>query len=277
MKLSAAPMPKRPRPRRQSAVRLTAWTTAIAGAALFIALTQWGANARQARPVVEEADRLAELAGLGVQQVYLTGHRMTSDRDIFDALDLTQARSLLRFDSVAARERIERLPWIKTAAITRIFPDSISIEVVERKAFAVWEESGKDLLIDATGRVLGLAPPSMQAGLPRFVGRGANEKAAALLSLLEHQPYVRARLKEAVRVAGRRWTLRLAGGLEIHLPAGREAEALARLSSSVAASRLLDANEYAAIDLRPADRIIIRPVHDGERKTASSQHVQPSG
>jgi len=267
---------KRARPRR-SALRLTAWTTAIAGAVLFAALTQWGANARQARPAVEEADRLAELAGLGVQQVYLTGHRMTSDRDIFDALDLTQARSLLRFDSVAARERIERLPWIRTAAITRVFPDSISIEVVERKAFAVWEESGRDLLIDATGRVLGLAPPSMKADLPRFAGKGAAENAAALISLLEHPPDVRTRLKEAVRVAGRRWTLRLVNGLEIHLPAGREAEALARLSSHMAAGHLLDGNQYAAIDLRPADRIIMRPVHEGEKKTASSQHAQPSG
>lgn len=269
-------VPKRNRPKRTT-LRLTAWTTAIAGAVIFSALTQWGANARQARPVLEEADRLAEIAGLGVRQVFLTGHRMTSDRDIFDALDLTQARSLLRFDGAAARERIEDLPWIKTAAITRIFPDSISVEVVEREAFAVWRRGDRNLLIDITGRVLGPAPATMQAGLPRVAGDGAALEAAKIHALLVQYRDLDARLHEAVRVADRRWTLRLESGLEIHLPAGREAEALSRLTINPAARHLLDSRRYAAVDLRSPGRIIIRPKQEEEKKTASSHPTQPSG
>ena len=111
----------RERPRRapsRRTGRITLLVAALIGAAAFVALTHGGSNARQARPFLDEADRLAERAGLGVRQVFLTGHRMTSDDDIFDALDLTHARSLLRFDSQAARTRIERLPWIKTANIS---------------------------------------------------------------------------------------------------------------------------------------------------------------
>nr|PZN84052.1 MAG: hypothetical protein DIU57_09080 [Pseudomonadota bacterium] len=266
----------RPRSRRRG-FRLTAFTTAIAGAVAFAALTHWGANARQVRPVLDEADRLAELAGLGVRQVFLTGHRMTSDRDIFDALDLSNARSLLRFDSLAARARIEQLPWIKQAAITRIFPDSISVEVTEREAFAVWRTSDGEFLIDVTGRVLGPAPPSMRANLPRLVGEGAAREPSVIVSILAGFPELQARVEEVVRVAKRRWTLRLANGPEIHLPAGREIEALKTFTSNLAARHLLDGRVYAAIDLRSPDRIVVRPRHSDEQKTASRYGAQPSG
>ena len=266
----------RPRSRRRG-FRLTAFTTAIAGALAFAALTHWGANARQVRPVLDELDRLAEVAGLGVRQVFLTGHRMTSDRDIFDALDLANARSLLRFDSLAARARIEQLPWIKQAAITRVFPDSINVEVTEREAFAVWHMPDGEVLIDATGRVLGPAPASMRAKLPRLAGEGAARDPSAIVNILAGFPALQARVEEIVRVAKRRWTLRLAGGTEIHLPAGRETEALNALMTNPAARHLLDGRVYAAIDLRSPDRIVIRPRHSEEQKTASRYGAQPSG
>ena len=267
---------KRPHP-RSNALRLTAVTTAVAGAIVFAALTHWGTNARQARPAVDEADRLAELAGLGVDQVFLTGHRMTADSDIFDALDLTNARSLLRFDASAARDRIEKLPWVKSVAISRIFPDSISVEITERKPFAVWHHDGRASLIDITGRVLSAAPPSVRAELPHVAGEGASFAAATILAMVERHPELAARLQEAVRVAERRWTLRLTDGLEIHLPAGREAEALASLMGRNAELQLLDGGRYAAIDLRPSDRIIARPRPTEEKKTASGHNAQPSG
>ena len=268
-------VPKRPR-RRRNTRKLTTAGAALSGAVIFAALTQWGSEARQVRPFIDQADRLAELAGLGVERVFLNGHRMTADRDIFDALDLTASRSLLRFDGIAARGRIEQLPWIKSAAITRIFPDSISVEVIERKPFAVWHQSGRDLLIDVTGRVLGAAPPSTRAELPRVSGDGAATEAAALMALISSYPDVGSRLEEAVRVGARRWTLRLKGGPVIELPAGHEAEALGVLLSNPEL-HLLNGERYAAVDLRPRDRIIVQPRQVEEKKTASGHNAQPSG
>ena len=275
---AAAPLKlKNARRRHRNTLRLTAFTTAMAGAFAYAALTHRGANPRQAQPAVEEADRLAEMAGLGVRQVFLTGHRMAADKDIFDALDLTNARSLLRFDSRAARDRIERLPWVKSAAITRIFPDTISIEIAERQPFAVWHRSGRALLIDDTGRVLAAAPPSVRAELPHVSGEGAAHKAAEILAAVNRHPELATRLQEAIRVADRRWTLRLTDGPEIHLPAERQAEALQLLMSKRAELSLLNGSRHAAVDLRPANRIILRPKREQEKETASGHNAQPSG
>ncbi len=273
---STAIPPRRPTPWRHN-LRLTAFLTALTGALAFAALTHWGAEARQVRPFLDEADRIAERAGLGLRQVFLSGHRVTDDGDIFDALDLANARSLLRFDSLAARARIEQLPWVKSAAITRIFPDSISIEIAERDPFAVWHRAGRDLLIDATGRILSAAPPSARAELPRVSGEGAGAEAARLLGAVERHPALTARLQEAVRVAGRRWTLRLDGGLEIHLPAGREAAALDQLMAGHLASDLLDGRRHAAVDLRAPDRIVLRPRPAPAGNPLSGRDGEPAG
>ena len=42
-------------------------------------------------PALAEIERLIELAGFGLTQVSVTGHRYTLDSDIFDAIDLENA------------------------------------------------------------------------------------------------------------------------------------------------------------------------------------------
>lgn len=267
---------RRPRKSRHRAARLTTLTVAVIGAVAFAVLTRGGSAARQARPFIEEADRIAEQAGLGLSQVYLTGHRMTSDRDIFDALDLAHSRSMLRFDSLAARHRIERLAWVKTATINRIFPDSIDIEITEREPFAVWNRSGRNYLIDRTGRILGAAPARLWTDLPRIAGEGAAEGAESILQLVRQHKDLAGRLQEAVRVAERRWTLRLTDGTEILLPAEGEAQALARLMADPLRLRLLDGT-HASVDLRAQDRLIVRPAPAAAGKETASHQAQPSG
>jgi cell division protein FtsQ len=272
-----AAMPvRRKRKSHKRAARYTVLTAAIIGALAFAVLSRGGSTARETRPFIEEADKLAEQVGMGLAQVSLSGHSMTSDRDIFDALDLTNARSMLRFDSLAARKRIEQLPWVKTAIINRVFPDNLYVEITERAPFAVWNRADRNVLIDETGRVLGAAPQRVWTELPRVAGEGAAEEAASVLQLVQGYPELAARLQEAIRVAERRWTLRLTDGTEIQLPTEDHANALARLMTDPIRSRLLDGSQ-ANIDLRSADRLIVRPAPAGAAKETASHKAQPSG
>jgi cell division protein FtsQ len=231
---------------------------AASGAAVYLLAVHWGGHVRQTRPLIEEADRLAEIGGFGITHVFLDGHRMTLDTDIFDALDLSQSRSLLRFDSAGARARIERLPWIKTAAISRIFPDTISIAVSEREPFAVWHTPGGDKLVDVTGRVLGAAAAGSWQDLPRIAGAGAPGRAARLISEIRRHQDLSGKVETAVLVGQRRWTLQLRNGTEVKLPADREGEALSSYLDAVQREGLLD-HGYAVVDLRFPGRLLLRP------------------
>jgi cell division protein FtsQ len=208
-------------------------------------------------------ERLAESAGFGLQQIAITGQRFTPDGDIFDALDLSNARTLLGFDNRAAQRRIEALPWVERASMERVFPDRLDIHIVEREAFAVWQTDGQYFLIDRTGRRLAALPARALPALRRVAGEGADVSAAPLFAALAAYPELVRRLEVAERVGGRRWTLRLSGAAAILLPADAGDATLARAAALVAAGY---AGPGGSIDLRVADRTVLR-AHAGAPTT----------
>ena len=131
--------------------------------------------------MLAQVERLAEAGGLGLQQVSLTGHDNTTDIQVFDAIDLGQARTLLSFDGKAAQARVEALPWVARASIERVLPDRLEVRITERTAFAVWRLGDRAFLIDKTGRVLAPVKAQSVAALPQVAGEGAAAEAAALV------------------------------------------------------------------------------------------------
>jgi cell division protein FtsQ len=227
----------------------------VLGAITLLIQTDPRGEGRDLRSLLAEAEKLAVMAGLGIEQVSVVGHRFTPDGDIFDALRLTEARSIVGFDSHAAQQRIEALPWVASASIARILPDRLEVVITERVAAAVWQQDGKAHLIDRTGRVLGVVGNDMIPDLPRIAGRGAPAQWAALLEVLEQEPQILERLEIAERIGERRWTLRLAGAVGILLPEAGERSALERLTKLELLRR---AGRGAEIDLRVAHRILVR-------------------
>lgn len=250
----------RTRPLRRPLTRLG--LAALAGIVAFGIITTGGQHTRPGLPISEIVDNLAVTFGFGISQVEITGHKFTFDASIHETLDLANVRSLLRFDSAAARQRIERLPWIETAAVTRVFPDQLRIAVTERTPLARWQRNDGMVLIDQTGRVL----TSIQAGsvlhLPLVTGEGAAETAAAFLALIARHPAIAARLEATDRIDMRRWTLRLEGGPTLLLPAEGEAEALDRLAA-VGVMQGIAAMSADIVDVRVPGRMI---VHRGEAR-----------
>jgi len=227
----------------------------VLGAIAFVVL----GHPERRMAALANIEHAAELAGLGLQQITVAGHRFTDDKDIFAALDLDRARTLLTFDARVAQARIERLPWIERASIERVAPDRIEVRVAERVPFAVWRSGDNNWLIDRTGRKLRVVPADAMPQLLRVTGEGAAEQVSALSAVLAPFPQIARQVDLAERVGGRRWTLHLAGGTWALLPATGEAEALARLA------RLIDAGRESVkhIDVRASTRVLVRERRDG--------------
>ena len=202
-------------------------------------------------------DRLLVDAGVSFDQIVLSGHRFTPDSDIFDAAGLNGSTSALLFDPLAAQKRIEKLPWIERASVTRRLPDTVLIEVRERQAFALWRRSDALYLIDAGGRVLAQTDGLAFGELPVVAGEGAAPEAQRLVSTLVAFPEIARRVDVAERISQRRWRLKLKSGLLIELPAGPLALALERLDRLNGETGLLE-RDLVSIDLRLPDRMALR-------------------
>jgi cell division protein FtsQ len=244
----------------------------LASAALICALvltTDAGRRLRAAIPGLPSTDAALRAAGLGIDQVSLTGHRMTFDGDVFDALDLANVRSMVGLDAPAAKRRIERLPWVATAELTRVLPNRLEVRISERKPFAVWRRGDRRFLIDETGRVLSSVAADTRADLPRVSGEGAASEARAVLGLVARYPEIARRLEEAERVAERRWTLRLSGSVVLNLPPDREASALDLIGARPDLARIV-AGENCVVDLRAPERVAVRRAASAASGTAPS-------
>ena len=221
-----------------------------------------------------ELERLARFAGFGIDQVSLEGHRMSSDREIFDALDLANVRTFAALDSAAVKERIERLPWIDTAELSRVYPDRLEVRVTERAPYALWTRGDRRYLIDKSGRVLAAVSGEALPDLPRFAGEGAAGEAAGLMETVARYPDIASRLAEAERVSERRWTLRLANGSTLVLPADNEVGALEELVRDSELLSLVTAGGES-LDFRGPGRVAVRA--GGPDDTDTSQAAPGAG
>jgi cell division protein FtsQ len=200
-------------------------------------------------------------AGFRVEQVNLVGRDQTDAKAVLAAAGLKAGDSILAFDPEAARQRIESLPWISSAAVQRHLPDTITITIAERKPIALWQHNGKITLIDSNGNNLGTVAIESAPALPLIVGGDAPAHVSELLAALNDHPELAKRVQASSWIGSRRWNLKLDNGVEVRLPETGMPDALQQLADAEASSRVLE-RDVAAIDLRLAGKMIVQLAHD---------------
>ncbi len=198
-------------------------------------------------------------AGFEVKRVEVTGiDRMERLTVYAIALDQhSMAMPLVDLDKV--RNQLLQYGWIKDARVSRRLPDTLVVDIVERKPAAIWQHNQQLSLIDANGVVLEAVPLDAMPDLPLMIGEDANAEATALSQLMERAPALKPMLAAATWVGGRRWDLRFQSGETLALPEGEELAggALVRFARMDGVQRLLGRG-YARFDMRDPTKFVAR-------------------
>ncbi len=178
-------------------------------------------------------------------------------------------------DVARIRERLLQFGWIKDARVSRRLPDTLVVDVVERRPAALWQDSdGQLALIDSDGVVLDRVPVDKMPDLPLLIGPGANGQARELSSLMDDVPSLKPQLASAAWVGGRRWDLNFQSGETVALPEGDKVAhaALAKFAQRDRTDGLLGRG-VLRFDLRIPGKMIVRlPKTPGD--SSSSQHQE---
>ena len=198
-------------------------------------------------------------AGFTVKRVDVVGiHHMDSAPVYQIALDQrSMAMPLVNVSEI--RSKLLQYGWIEDARVSRRFPDTLVIDVVERKPAALWQENGQLALIDSEGTVIDHVPVDKMPDLPLLIGAGANQREGELNALMSAAPNLKPQLVSATWVGGRRWDLTFQTGETVALPEGEDAskDALSKFAEQDKATGLLGRG-LLRFDLRLPGKMIVR-------------------
>lgn len=159
------------------------------------------------------------------------------------------ASGFLRVDVSAVRDQVEAMTWVRHAAVRRVWPDTLAIEIEEHKALAVWSKGG---LVDDQGALFAGQAAEVAEILPVFSGIETLAKAMVeqYRAMKPHLDGVELRVVSLDVNERRAWSVKLDNGIELVLGRELKAEQIARfvqIYPQVFASR---APEIARVDLR---------------------------
>jgi cell division protein FtsQ len=253
--------------RQRRNLRLVAFF--VAGFGVLLALVFISHSAQRGGAIASIQERLDKAVDLRVTGIDVKGRANTPEPLLRAALGVSVGDPILGFSVEGARSRIESLSWVEHVAVERRLPGTIVVDLLERRPFAIWQNSGKFQLIDRAGNVVENEDVSAFSDLPLVVGLDAPAHAAAILDALSAEPTIKTRVGAIVRVGERRWNLQLTNGITVMLPEGHEAVAMHRLAELQADQLLLD-RPLVLVDMRLPDRLAVRA-----RPPAAS--AQPNG
>jgi len=207
---------------------------------------------------------LANSAGFRITTVAINGRKQLSQDEVLAIGGVNGRSSLLFLDAATVRDKLKTNAWIADATILKLYPGRLQIDIVERTAFALWQQDGRLSVIADDGAVLEPYMSRRFVSLPLVVGKGAADKARDFLALLDRYPQVRAATKAAIYVGERRWNLRLKDGLDIRLPENDVGNALALLSKLDKDDKLFS-RDIVSVDMRLPDRLTVQLSEDAAK------------
>ena len=233
--------PARPRARSRRPIQLAA-AVLVVGAVVWLLL---------ASPV------------LGVSTVQVDGVTTLPADQVRESAGIEPGTPLLRVDVDAARKRVARLPQVASVEVTRGWPRTVVVTVVQRVPVAIVGDPGGRSLVDREGVLFDTVTGEPPAGVVplEVAAPGPGEPATmAGLAAIEALPAdirrqvgsVAASTAEDVSLTLADGTLVLWGGQE---ESGRKATALAALIEQLADG---DLEPAATIDVSTPEAVVLR-------------------
>jgi cell division protein FtsQ len=213
-----------------------------------------------------------------MKHVEIKGAKHVPQLEVYNVAFDQPSSAMPLVDLEGTRQRLLQFGWVREARVSRRLPDTLVVDIVERKPAAIWQQNGRLSLIDMEGVILEQVKLEAMPDLPIVLGAGANLHAGELGALVQTVPQLKAMMEGATWVGGRRWDIRFSSGETLALPEGEDAskKALAHFAKMDQATQLLGRG-FVRFDMRVPGKFIVRVSSDpGSSVPAIAPEVEPA-
>lgn len=151
-----------------------------------------------------------------VSTIAVDGARQIDQQSVVDASGLSEDENLLRVNTTDAARGVVGLPRVREATVSRAFPNTVRIDVVERRVVGWINESGQTVLIDERGEPFTDGEPPASAVRLDGVRQDQSEELAGAVAVAATLSDESATLVDFLKVDGpAEYTLHLDDGRTI--------------------------------------------------------------
>jgi len=217
-----------------------------AGIVLLAALVPWGTG-----QVLATMDRQ-------VMAIDITGDLVGESRVALErSAGQWVGRSFFATDLSDVKAGLEQRPWVESAAVKRVWPDRLAIEVREKKPLAYWSDGR---LVSRSGEVFAPPNPEVAGRLPLLSGPDDRvmdviRMARSMSATLTEHGLGFAGLSLEQRGA---WTLTLANGIEVVLGRDQVSERFERFVTVYQRRLVSRASEVKRVDARYSNGVAVK-------------------
>lgn len=213
---------------------------------MFAALVPWGTG-----QVLTAMDR--QIMSVDVNGT-LVGESRT---DLERRVSAWVGKSFFATDLADVKRELEQRPWVETAAVQRVWPDRLQVEIREKKPLAYWNDGQ---LVSRSGELFSPANRVAAGALPRLSGpdervRDVIDMARALADILAAHNLGFAGLTLEQRGA---WTLQLANGIEVALGRDQVKQRFERFMTVYEGQLATRADEVKRVDARYTNGVAVQ-------------------
>jgi len=189
---------------------------------------------------------------LVIQNVQVDGDFNYADRKKISAIIHPFINTNLHLlDVKALVAELEFEPWVRSVAITKVWPDKVWVEVVEQVPIAFW---GDDRLLNSYGDIFDASLPEKKGEIP-VLFHPDNQGAAMIKKYINVQQWLQALpqnigISEFIEDARGAWRLKLTNGLVVEVGNADHKKRLRRFVVGYTRVLLTEASRLRKVDLR---------------------------
>jgi cell division protein FtsQ len=155
------------------------------------------------------------------------------------------------------QERLQQLPWVDQVSVRRVWPDQLTVQVLEQQAIAHWGERG---LLNPRAQVFEPEQVAELPGLPHLEGPDGHQQRVLAMyqQMLEILQPLKLGIDSLQLDARRTWHVQLSNGLTVEVGRNHPVQRVERFVRVYPAILAAANGRLVAVDLRYSNGFAVR-------------------